>query len=170
MEKDLSKILINSLNKRIMQFFLTNKTGTVTEIAKQLIDVPKPSLYRHIKQLNDADLLDVTNEKQIRGVVEKTYALKEKNGGSISKEDIPKVIQELLLRIELNFSEYFKRSDADPQKDLLCVSSATLRLNDEDFMIFMRKYGELLNSYLKLPEKADAKTRDISFISGPEIK
>lgn len=169
MEKDFTKIVLNSMNRRILQYLLINKQGTVSNISSYIDDIPKPSLYRHIKQLSEAGLIEVISEKQIRGVIEKTYSIAKTPPQGINEENISQTVQKLLIGIELSFSEYFNKSSTDPQKDMLCVSSATLRLTDEEFISFLQKYGELVASFANAPKTDGQKTRSIYFISGPNL-
>ena len=48
---------MNSTRQRIMQVIMTKKEATSGEIGEELPDVPRASLYRHIKVLLDADAI-----------------------------------------------------------------------------------------------------------------
>ena len=74
---ELAEIAMNPARQRIFQYFLLHETGTVKEIRKALPDIPRASLYRHIKILADSSILMVVGENRIRGTVESVYQLNE---------------------------------------------------------------------------------------------
>jgi hypothetical protein len=49
---------------------------TSKQIFEELADVPQATLYRHIKILHEAGILEVVGRRQAHGVIEATYALK----------------------------------------------------------------------------------------------
>lgn len=73
MEESL-KALMHPLRWRIIQQ-LAGGPSTAGELNTKLTDVAPATLYRHLQALLTADLIAVTDEKPIRGAVEKTYAL-----------------------------------------------------------------------------------------------
>ncbi|MDO5844174.1 MAG: helix-turn-helix domain-containing protein [Methanocorpusculum sp.] len=147
--KDLTDVIMNPVRQRISQYLILNKTGTVNEIANELSDVPRPSIYRHVKRLLDAELIEVVEEKQIRGVVEKTYSLVHPKTDEFTNSDIALLIQHSLMSIAGNFAQYFKNEKADPVKDMLSVSTSTLLLSDAELMEFFGKIGNVYNEVIQ---------------------
>ncbi len=58
---------------------------TVTALRGRLSDVPPATLYRHVRTLADAGLLEVVDERPVRGGVERTCR-RSPEGGLISRE------------------------------------------------------------------------------------
>src|SRR5262245_25311234 len=75
---------------------------TTQQIAMLLPDIPRASLYRHIRELVDADVLEVVGETRIRGTVEKTYVVRQK-AALLSPEDVQDAGHEEYLRLVTNF-------------------------------------------------------------------
>ena len=48
---------------------------TTQQLRAELSDVAQASLYRHVARLVDAGLLRVTDERSVRGGIERTYAV-----------------------------------------------------------------------------------------------
>lgn len=48
---------------------------TPLQLRDRLGDVPQATLYRHLNQLAEGGLVEVVNERQVRGAVERTYAV-----------------------------------------------------------------------------------------------
>ena len=51
MKKDYMEACMNSTRQRIIQVIMINKEATSAEIGEELQDIPRASLYRHIKVL-----------------------------------------------------------------------------------------------------------------------
>ena len=51
MSRDFADVIMNPVRQRIAQYLILHRTGTVSEIAAALSDVPRPSLYRHMNVL-----------------------------------------------------------------------------------------------------------------------
>lgn len=52
---------------------MVGRPMTASEVMELLGDVAQATLYRHLKQLHAGGLLDVVDERQVRGGVERTY-------------------------------------------------------------------------------------------------
>ncbi|UHA58283.1 helix-turn-helix domain-containing protein [Metabacillus litoralis] len=72
-----AKLILHPVRMKIVQTLIGSKEYTVQQIAARLTDVPQATLYRHLNKLLEAEVLKVVKENQIRGTVEKIYALNE---------------------------------------------------------------------------------------------
>ena len=158
---------MNPVRQRIFQYFLLHETGTVKEIRKALPDVPSASLYRHIKILADAGVIEAVREVPKRGSVEKFYALAAPPADAKTNEGMNQMIQAALIALANDFSRYFSEGGNDPQKDMLTLGQATLMLSDEEFTAFLAEYSQMLAKFLHNKPSAERKTRKITFISSP---
>ena len=167
---DLAKIVMNPVRIRIAQYLILHEQGTTAQIGEELSDVPKASLYRHMKMLEDAGLIQVVQENKKRGTVEKVYKLNQENpmgGREPGKEEIAQLIHSSLLSIMGEFQRYLKREDADPQKDMVSLTSAVFLLSDEEFQEFFGKLGELYSSVMNNQPDGKRKPRKLTLISSP---
>lgn len=167
---DLAKIVMNPVRMRIAQYLLLHEQGTTVQIGEELSDVPKASLYRHMRILEDAGLIQVVQENKKRGTVEKVYRLNRDNpmgSREPEKEEIGQLIHSSLLGIMGEFQRYLKREDADPKRDLVSLSSVVLLLSDEEFQDFFARMGELYSSVLNNQPDGKRKPRKLTLISSP---
>lgn len=67
--------LTHPVRMRIVQSLLGDRALTTAQLALELADIPKPTLYRHIAALVDAGVLTIADERRVRGAVERTYRL-----------------------------------------------------------------------------------------------
>lgn len=167
MGQDISKLVMNPIRLRIIQYLLIHGSGTPSQIMEEMSDIPQASLYRHIKLLYEADCITVVEEKKIRGTVERTYAMKGGKPCEFSKDSVEHLIQSSLMSLMTSFGKYFSEETADPVKDLLSLSTSTLLLTDEEFMEVMEKIGEAITPYLCNTAKKGRNVRRFTFISSP---
>lgn len=167
---DFAKLIMNPIRMRIIQYFMLHENATTTQIREELEDVPKASVYRQMKILEDANLILVVKENRIRGAVEKVYELNKQN--PMGNQEDPKaaglqLINGSLLRLISEFNRYFAKQDSDPVKDMLCLSTSTLLLSDEEFKEFSAELGKVFNNVIQNKPGKDRKIRRITFISSP---
>jgi len=167
MDKTIADVIMNPVRQRIAQYLLVHGSGTVGDMAREMTDVPRPSLYRHIKVMLDAGCIEVTDSKAVRGAVEKTYALVKNIIKDPTNSEIGLFIQSILLNIAGSFASYFQDESADPRKDMLSVSASTLLLSDEEFMEMLGKIGSVFNDYIGNKPNEDRKQRRLTIISSP---
>ena len=167
MGRDFADVIMNPVRQRIAQYLILHRTGTVNEIAAALSDVPRPSLYRHMNVLLEAGCIEVVAQKSVRGAVERTYALVQQPMENPSQEEIGKLVQGVLTSVMSNFARYFANPAADPQRDLLSVSSSTLMLSDAEMLEMLQRIGAVFNDYIQNKPGGERRPRNIVFISAP---
>lgn len=162
---EIAEIVMNPVRQRIFQYLLVHETGTVKDIRKALPDIPSASLYRHMKILTDNAVLTVVGENRIRGTVESIYQL---NKSALEIDDADGAgVQMALLSICASFAKYFAGGHADPRKDMLMLTTCTLKLTDEDFMSFLSEINQLALKYMDIEVRKGSKTRQVTLISAP---
>mgnify|MGYP001587574973 CR=1 FL=1 len=168
--EDITKLIMNPTRMRIIQYFMLHENATTSQVRGELEDVPKASLYRQMKILEEANLLRVIKENRVRGAVEKVYELNKENpmgDKGDSMKDGLQIINSSLLSLMGEFNRYFTKDVADPVKDLLFLSTSTLLLSDEEFKGFTEKLGEVFNEVIQNKASKDRKIRRITFMSSP---
>jgi DNA-binding transcriptional ArsR family regulator len=101
---------------------LTNGAKTTQEIANDLGDVPKSSIYRHLKVLLESGMIAVGDTRSVKGTEERMYELVQKPHLNMedvvgyTKEDHLRYITSYLATVLQGFSDYLSNS---PQVDLL---------------------------------------------------
>ena len=167
MKNNLMEVIMNPTRQRIIQYLVIHGQGSTGEMRREIQDIPPASLYRHVKLLLDAELLEVVKEERIRGVVERTYKLASKENDAIGSQDIGAIIQTGLLSLMSVFQEYFSRGDRDPVKDMLSFSTSTLMMTDEEFLSFLMKLNALFSEAIKNKPAGGRKPRRLTLISSP---
>lgn len=173
MEKN-QKLMLHPIRIRMIQLLAYRKSMTVAELADEMADVPRSTIYRHISLLHENEILTVVKEQKIRGTYEREYAL---NAAALSAgaED-PQGLQEtedmiscMLLKLFSDFSRYFKSADVSPRDDRLFYSINSLMLSDAEFDSFTEDIFDVVKKYMNLNAAEGRKPRTISFLSSPQF-
>jgi DNA-binding transcriptional ArsR family regulator len=166
--QDINQVLLNPIRSRILQFVATHETATAGEIASLMTDVPRTTLYRHLKILTENNVITVVAENRVRGSVERTYALNLKALSDLNTtENALQNAFGFLMKIYGDFAEYFSDSNATPGIDKIFLSNAGLMLSDEEFDEFLSQLSEMLKKHVNNAPDGKRKQRSISFISSP---
>lgn len=166
--RDFADIIMDPVRMRIAQCLLLQETATVGQIRENMPDVPQASLYRHIKILEQANLLLIVEENRKRGAVERVYRLNPNPfDGEPDNRDIQNLIHHSLLQIMGEFGRYFEREDVDLRRDFCILNASTLMLSDEEMMEFLEKLGTVFEEYAANKAEPGRKMRKITFISPP---
>jgi DNA-binding transcriptional ArsR family regulator len=95
-------LLLHPVRMRIILAAASRQEVTVQRLADDLPDIPQATLYRNIRILADAGILEVVREKRIRNTIERTYTLRRENL-LISQDDLKNAHPEDYMR---QFTEY----------------------------------------------------------------
>ena len=168
MKKNYMEACMNSTRQRIIQVIMLKKEATSAEIGEELQDIPRASLYRHIKVLLDAKIITVVKEEFKRGSVEKTYAIAPQMPYDNTNEEYNSLTQSALMGLQGDFYRYFNGDNPDPQRDLLTVGTASLMMSDEEMMEFIKAYGNLLQKYMSNKPVEGRKVRKVTLVISPK--
>ncbi|HCS40830.1 MAG TPA: hypothetical protein DIW44_14765 [Anaerolineaceae bacterium] len=159
--------MLNPVRMRIIHILATTPSITVTEVSKKMSDIPRTTIYRHVKILLENDILTVVSEKKIRGSLERTLSL---NIAEIKKhntlENASQNVLSFLLKKYTQFNNYFLSDMVDTGKDQIFCNNTVLMLTDQEFDQFLIDLRDLLlkNNF---EYKEGRRARDISIISAP---
>lgn len=172
MKETKADILLHPVRMKILQTLASGRRKkTVQQIAGKLPEVPQATLYRHLKKLLDANFIEVVEENQVRGTIEKVYALPEQRE-VLSREEVLKAGPEehlnyfirFLSNVLMDFEAYISQPDYDFEKDMASFRSATLYASDEEYSEFIRKYVDLITPLLQNEEAPNRKKRTLTNI------
>ena len=152
---------------------LAREPMTVQEMLEELPITAQASLYRHLNALKKNAIVRVAEEKQVRGTVEKRYALNEKEttltreeAGSLTKEEHMRYFM-TFFTIVLQQVETYLEGEVDFEKDGFGYHQLDLKLTEKEYEEFLNDYRSLLKHYSK-KNSEDGTKRTISNIIVPE--
>jgi DNA-binding transcriptional ArsR family regulator len=152
---------------RIIHILATTKNLTATDLSEKIGDVPRTTLYRHVKILLDHEILTIVSEKKVRGSLERTLDLNvEAFARNNSLENAPRQIFSFLMNKYASFHAYLNGERSETQKQTIFCNNTILMLDDGEFNQFLLELRDLLNKY-NLEYMKGRRARDISVISTP---
>ncbi len=178
-EKSMNKIkedlLLHPVRMRII-LAVGARQITAQQLADDLRDIPQATLYRNIKTLADAGLLDVVKERRVHNTIEKTYALP-KEGLMLTAEDMKNAQPEDYLRIVIQylgsllgyFARYIENGDIDINRDNVLFQMAPVYLNQDEALELGKIFATALLPYVKNQPSPERKRSIIGLISLPDV-
>ncbi|TCZ76794.1 transcriptional regulator [Paenibacillus albiflavus] len=174
MKHSKADLLLHPIRLRIVQIFATRPELTIAQVAEYLKDVPQATLYRHVNQLVQGNMLTVVKQNQVRGTVEKVYSLA-KGGLSTSstsdEETRESMMQQFMLFVAMlidDFEAYTKRKgEIDPYKDGIGFRQASFYLTDKELQQLYMRIGEAFQEAARHEPSPERQRRTISTILMP---
>jgi len=169
-------LIIHPVRLRIMQVF-ANQAKTTQEIAAQMPDVPKSSIYRHLKLLLDGGLVEVSEIKVVNGIEEKTY--RASNQPILSMEDVANFTKTDHLHyfsaytatLIQGFKAYLEsKEELDFIADRVGYREIKFYASTEEFDQLYIRFQEDLLKLINNPPKEGRRLRKLVTINHPEIE
>ena len=150
-------LILHPVRLRILQAFLGGRRLTTGDLARELPDVPQAGLYRHVSRMAEGGVLAVAGERQVRGAVERTYALRQENAwvgaeafAALGPEGQSVAFATFAAALMAAYDRYLAAGEAaggtDPVRDGVSYSMNALWLTDEEFLDFLRDVAKRVAS------------------------
>jgi DNA-binding transcriptional ArsR family regulator len=173
------EIIMHPVRMKICQALMRNKENGLTprEMVKIIKDVPQATLYRHIQVMVEAGIIHVINEKKVKSVSEKYFALNEEVARIDTEEWKKASYDEKLnyfasyqLLLMTQYQSFLKKlGEQDGQEDRSSFSVVELKLDEEHFIQFQHELNELMTKYYhSTSNEKDAQVRTIAVTIIPE--
>ncbi|RXT06485.1 helix-turn-helix domain-containing protein [Ammoniphilus sp. CFH 90114] len=169
--KNKADIILHPKRMKIIQTLGGGKKLSIQEIGSILSDIPQATLYRHINTLIEHKIIQIVQENQVRGAVEKILAINEaelRNNENLSSEDHIELFTTFMTNLLGEFTQYATGPEFEPLRDGATYRQAMIHLNDEEWKAFIAEYSKLLQSALGKEPREDRKTRTLSTIIIPQ--
>lgn len=114
------ELLAHPVRMRIVHA-LRGRELTTGKLCELLPDVSKAMVYRHVEALTAGEVLEVAQERRVRGAVERTYRLRDATIGTegMTVDDYRRGFDLALATLLAEFTAYLDRDGADPERDLV---------------------------------------------------
>ena len=165
---DIAKLILNPARLRILQYIRLYGSVRTSDIVKYLNDIPRATVYHHVKILEENNMIEVIKENRVRGTIEKVYALKEYTT-SMEGETFVALSTAFYVGLMQEMNEYFSRKEQDHKKDNVFFSSALLYMSDNEYENLLKSIADLLKPYIEQNPKSNLKLRKLSIISSPPV-
>lgn len=120
------ELLGHPVRLRIVHALRGGRELTTAELGQRIADVSKATLYRHVELLAEGGILEVAEERRVRGAVERRFRLRAERA-SITPEQLAGLTIEdhrhgfaiAMAALVAEFNAYLDGENADPLADLV---------------------------------------------------
>ncbi len=159
--------------KLLLELYSAGK-ATAKQLAEIYNDIPQATLYRYLKRMTNDGILKVVEENQVRGTVEKTYAVAidlDSSGqeliGTNAGDAYMQMFMQYFFGFIKRFQEYCKKPDIDIPKDQSGFSLAPIYATDEELASAIDEYAKIIQPLYKNKPTPDRKLRTLGLIISP---
>jgi DNA-binding transcriptional ArsR family regulator len=121
---DTFELLAHPVRLRVVHAMCGGRELTTAELCDRIRDVSKATVYRHVDLLAVGGVLEVAQERRVRGAVERRYRLRRDRAGigadvvdSLSADDHRGAFAAALAVLAAEFTAYLARDAAHPAAD-----------------------------------------------------
>jgi len=164
----IAEIVMHPVRLRIVQQ-LGGRNLTTAQLRSALPDVTQATLYRHVAVLIDAGILQVVEERRVRGAVERTLALGERMAHvdqaelrTMSDANLRAAFLTFLGDVAGDFDRFLDADDED-LRGFVGFGRAPLYVSTEDLAVIQAGLAELLAPYMTENTSPDGERRRVSF-------
>jgi DNA-binding transcriptional ArsR family regulator len=132
-------LLLHPVRMRILQALFDADPLTTAQLRERLPDIPPATMYRHIAVLADAGVLEVVDEKRVRGTVERSYRVRKEEAvvdpaarAAMTRDDHLRSFTTFAASLMGDFDRYLGHADADPHLDGVVYRQAAVWLTEEE--------------------------------------
>jgi DNA-binding transcriptional ArsR family regulator len=137
-------LLLHPVRLRILKLFLGERALTTSQLAEELGDVPTGSLYRHVAILTKAGVLQVVAERQVHGIVERTYTLRSaaarigaSQAAAMSNEEHARAFTAYVAGLLADVDRYLA-AGPDLLREGFSYQTAAMWVTDDEYRDFLR--------------------------------
>ncbi|MDG6103279.1 helix-turn-helix domain-containing protein [Dactylosporangium aurantiacum] len=135
------ELLAHPVRLRVVHAMRGGRTLTTSQLCERLPDVSKATVYRHIDLLYDGGVLEVAEERRVRGAVERLYRLRPDRAvvdagmlESLTPDDYRRGFGVAMAALLAEFDAYLARGHADPAADLVGYRQHAVWLSRDELL------------------------------------
>jgi hypothetical protein len=140
---------------RIVHAMRGGRTLTTTQLCALLPDVSKAMVYRHVEALVAGTVLEVAEERPVRGAVERHYRLRPDRASidartftSLSLDDHRRGFAIAVAALVAEFSAYLDQEGADPAADLVGYRQHGIWLDPDELRALITGLRDAITPHL----------------------
>lgn len=170
-------VLLHPIRLRIVQAIIGEGELTTHQLHKRLSDVPIATLYRHVSHLVEHELIEVAEERQIRGASEKTYRVapgfanpSPEELSSLSHEELLTAFTVFASGLIQDFGLYLQTGKADLYNDKVSFAQASFWASDKEVDEFSSALTSKLEELMSNHATPSRRRRTLSTVLLPRAE
>ncbi|WP_019925105.1 helix-turn-helix domain-containing protein [Nocardia sp. BMG111209] len=148
---DPTELLLHPVRLRIIHALSGGRLRSAGELCDRMPDVPRTSVYRHLGLLTEGGMLEVGDERRVRGAVERSYRLRRDRptispdaGSAMTSDEHRRGFAAAMAVLIAEFNAYLDRADADPVADSVGYRQATLWLSPAELDAMLTGFRDIV--------------------------
>ena len=171
MNKNNAELVLHPVRLQLMRA-LARQQMSISQLLNELKQVPIATAYRHINKLLAAGLIYVSEERLVKGTVERIFALPKHNDKNAihqaSKEQLFHYFSTFVATLLDDYKYYLEASPVVLSKDVVDYRSITLYLSDEELAAMARDLHQAMIPYLQSKPECGRVARIFSTVLIPK--
>jgi DNA-binding transcriptional ArsR family regulator len=138
---DTLALLAHPVRLRVVHAMRGGRTLTTSELCARMPDVSRATVYRHIDMLAAGGILEVADERRVRGAVERRYRLRQDRATidagtaeSLSLDEHRRAFAAAMAALLAEFNTYLDRDRADPAADVVGYRQHAVWLSRDELL------------------------------------
>ena len=159
---DILELLAHPVRLRIVHAMRGGRTLTTAQLCVRLPDVSKAMVYRHVDLLAGGGILEVAEERRVRGAVERHYRLRPDRAtiapdmaASLSTDDHRRGFGVAMAALIAEFGAYLDREHTDPATDPVAYRQHAIWLNRDELTAMIGELRDAIVPRLANPPAPD---------------
>jgi DNA-binding transcriptional ArsR family regulator len=140
------ELLAHPVRLRIVHAMRGDRTLTTGELCALLADVSKAQVYRHVELLAGGGILEVAEERRVRGAVERRFRLRADRASidaataaSLTPDDHRRAFATAMAALVAEFTAYLASDHADPAGDLVGYRQHAVWLSHDELVALIEE-------------------------------
>ena len=174
MNKKIMDYLVNPVTNKLLVELHFKEQATTKELAEVCNDIPQATLYRYLNRLLNDKMIKVVAENEVRGTIEKVYALNvdlakttEEIKNSNDGEKLMHIVNTGIINILAEFKEYIAKGNCDLNNDGITFAVSSFYATDEEYLEMMKKMGSIIQDASGNKATPQRKLRSLNLIITP---
>lgn len=174
MTDKLMDCITNPVKCKLLLEIHSQGKATAKHLADIYSDIPQATLYRHLKKMLSDGILQIVDETQVRGTVEKTYSLARNINSDMEtmlEENSGKLYMQYFMQYIIGFAKQFQKycqsPNIDIKNDMTGFSLAPLYLSDDELTSLVTSISQIISAVKNNEPTPDRKLRTIGVIVSP---
>ncbi|MEU4197924.1 helix-turn-helix domain-containing protein [Kribbella sp. NPDC026611] len=155
---DTLELLGHPARLRIVHALRGERTLTTAQLAALLPDVSKATVYRHVDLLTAGGILEVAEERRVRGAVERHYRLRQDRASidphtaaSLTPDDHRRGFAAATAALIAEFNAYLDRDSTDLSTDAVGYQQHAIWLSHEELVALVTELRDAIIPRLANP-------------------
>lgn len=133
---DSLELLTHPVRLRIVHAMSGGRTHTTAQLCALLPESSKATVYRHVELLASGGVLEIVDERRVRGAVERRYRLRREHasidGTTVTPAEHRQIFVAAMATLLAEFDAYISADRADPVDDLVGYRQHSLWLDPDE--------------------------------------